>query len=78
MLERIMTRLNQRITDAHEALQKSILRDKSEQFDADKAEERKKMKSKQDLLKTLPGLPPPPPQSGASGASDTSGASDYA
>ncbi|GJS47297.1 hypothetical protein Tco_0597418 [Tanacetum coccineum] len=46
---------------AYEALQKSILRDESEQFDADKAEERKKMKSKQDSPKTPPESPPPPP-----------------
>ncbi|GKF03733.1 hypothetical protein Tco_0030656, partial [Tanacetum coccineum] len=59
---------------AYEALQKSILHDESEQFDADKAEERKKMKSKQDSSKTPlespPPPPPPPPPSGASGASD--------
>ncbi|GJW78744.1 hypothetical protein Tco_0140426 [Tanacetum coccineum] len=59
---------------AYEALQKSILRDESEQFDAHKAEEHKKMKSKQDSPKTLPESPPlpppPPPSSGASGASD--------
>ncbi|GKC83873.1 hypothetical protein Tco_1139590 [Tanacetum coccineum] len=67
---------------AYEALQKSILHDESEQFDADKVEERKKMKSKQDSPKTLPGSPPPPPPplppSGASGASGTTGASDSA
>ncbi|GJT88800.1 hypothetical protein Tco_1070517 [Tanacetum coccineum] len=62
---------------AYEALQTSILRDESEQFDADKSEERKKMKSKQDSPKTPPGSPPPPP-SGASGASGTTGASDSA
>ncbi|GJZ38574.1 hypothetical protein Tco_0585137 [Tanacetum coccineum] len=66
---------------AYEALQKSILRDESEQFNADKAEERKKIKSKQDSLKTPPEsppspAPPPPPPSGASGASGTTGASD--
>ncbi|GKE03850.1 hypothetical protein Tco_1395868 [Tanacetum coccineum] len=58
---------------AFEALQKSIIRDESEQFDADKAEERTKKKSKQDSSKTPPGSPPPPPSppslSGASGAS---------
>ncbi|GKE12064.1 hypothetical protein Tco_1415615, partial [Tanacetum coccineum] len=54
---------------AYEALQKSILRDESEEFDADKAKERKKMQSKQDSPKTSPWSPPPPP-SGASGASD--------
>ncbi|GJU04420.1 hypothetical protein Tco_1120850 [Tanacetum coccineum] len=53
---------------AVEALQKSIIRDESEQFDADKAEERTKKKSKQDSPKTPSGSPPPPP-SGASGAS---------
>ncbi|GKB21170.1 hypothetical protein Tco_0855093, partial [Tanacetum coccineum] len=62
---------------ACEALQTSILHDESEQFDADKSEERKKMKSKQDSPKTPPGSPPPPP-SGASGASGTTGASDSA
>ncbi|GJY24330.1 hypothetical protein Tco_0397988 [Tanacetum coccineum] len=58
---------------AFEALQKSIIRDESEQFDADKAKERTKKKSKQDSPKTPPGSPPPPPPplppSGASGAS---------
>ncbi|GJZ87633.1 hypothetical protein Tco_0659243 [Tanacetum coccineum] len=63
---------------AYEALQKSILCDESEQFDADKAEERKKMKNKQDSPKTPPESPPPPPPSGASGASGTTGASDFA
>ncbi|GJX47268.1 hypothetical protein Tco_0272458 [Tanacetum coccineum] len=67
---------------AYEALQISILCDESEQFDADKAEERKKMKSKQDSPKTPHGSPPPPPPppppSGASGASGTTGASDSA
>ncbi|GJX54066.1 hypothetical protein Tco_0282435 [Tanacetum coccineum] len=63
---------------AYEALQKSILRDESEQFNADKDEDRKKMKSKQDSLKTPPGSPPPPPPSSASGASGTTGASDSA
>ncbi|GKF53250.1 hypothetical protein Tco_0160160, partial [Tanacetum coccineum] len=61
---------------AFEALQKSIIRDESEQFDADKAEKRTKKKSKQDLLKTPPRLPlsppPPLPPSGASGASGSS------
>ncbi|GJS00452.1 hypothetical protein Tco_0316960 [Tanacetum coccineum] len=63
---------------AYEALQKSILHDESEQFDVDKAKERKKMKSKQDSPKTPPESPPPPPPSGASGASGTTGASDSA
>ncbi|GJS91837.1 hypothetical protein Tco_0774473 [Tanacetum coccineum] len=58
-----------------EALQKSIIRDESEQFDTDKAEERTKMKSKQDSPKTPPGSPPPPP-SGASGASGPTGTFD--
>ncbi|GJV44272.1 hypothetical protein Tco_1428808 [Tanacetum coccineum] len=62
---------------AFEALQKSIIRDESKQFDADKAEERTKKKSKQDSPKTLPGLPPPPP-SGASGASNPTGTSNSA
>ncbi|GKE83388.1 hypothetical protein Tco_1557130 [Tanacetum coccineum] len=67
---------------AYEALQKSIIRDESEKFDADKDEERTKKKSKQDSSKTPPGLPPSPPPplplSGASGASGTKGASDSA
>ncbi|GKC95575.1 hypothetical protein Tco_1161017 [Tanacetum coccineum] len=67
---------------AYEALQKSITRDESEQFDADKAEERTKKKSKQDSPKTPPGLPPPPPPppppSGASGASGPTRTSDSA
>ncbi|GJZ85176.1 hypothetical protein Tco_0650515 [Tanacetum coccineum] len=67
---------------AFEALQKSIIRDESEQFDADKAEERTKKKSKQDSPKTPPWSPPPPPPplplSGASGASSPTGASDSA
>ncbi|GJS27368.1 hypothetical protein Tco_0487988 [Tanacetum coccineum] len=62
---------------AYEALQKSILRDENEQFNADKTEECKKMKSKQDSPKTLPESPPPLP-SGASGASGTTGAIDSA
>ncbi|GJS59957.1 hypothetical protein Tco_0654741 [Tanacetum coccineum] len=62
---------------AFEALQKSIIRDESEQFDADKAEEQTKKKSKQDSPKTLPGSPPPPP-SGASGASGPTRTSDSA
>ncbi|GJT80989.1 hypothetical protein Tco_1055331 [Tanacetum coccineum] len=45
---------------AFEALQKSIIHDESEQFDADKAEERTKKKSKKDSPKILPGSPPPP------------------
>ncbi|GKB75658.1 hypothetical protein Tco_0942553 [Tanacetum coccineum] len=62
---------------AFEALQKSIIRDESEKFDADKAEERTKKKSKQDSPKTPHGSPPPPPPpSGASGASCTKGTSD--
>ncbi|GJX50231.1 hypothetical protein Tco_0277076, partial [Tanacetum coccineum] len=67
---------------AYEALQKSILRDESEQFDADKAEKLKKTKRKQDSPKTPPGSPPPPPPppppSGPSGASGTTRASDSA
>ncbi|GKC45416.1 hypothetical protein Tco_1063138 [Tanacetum coccineum] len=67
---------------AYEALQKSIIRDESEKFDADKAEERTKKKSTQDSPKTPPGSPPspppPPPPSGASGASYITGASDSA
>ncbi|GJV50646.1 hypothetical protein Tco_1446387 [Tanacetum coccineum] len=62
---------------AFEALQKSIIRDESEQFDADKAEERTKKKSKEDSPKTPPGSPPPPP-SGASGTSGPTGTSDSA
>ncbi|GKE51439.1 hypothetical protein Tco_1486595 [Tanacetum coccineum] len=67
---------------AYEALQTSILRDESEQFDANEAEEHKKIKSKQDSPKTPPESPPPPPPpplpSGASGSSDTTRASDSA
>ncbi|GJT11085.1 E-beta-farnesene synthase [Tanacetum coccineum] len=67
---------------AYEALQKSIIRDESEKFDADKAEERTKKKSKQDSPKTPPGSPPspppPPPSSGASGAFGITVASDSA
>ncbi|GJS86254.1 hypothetical protein Tco_0752795 [Tanacetum coccineum] len=67
---------------AFEALQKSIIRDESEQFDADKAKERTKKKSKQDSPKTLSGSPPPPPppppSSGVSGASCLIGTSDSA
>ncbi|GKB19066.1 hypothetical protein Tco_0852989, partial [Tanacetum coccineum] len=67
---------------AYEALQKSILRDESVQFDAAKAEERKKMKSKQDSPKNPPRSPPlpppPPPPSSVSGTSDTTGTSDSA
>ncbi|GJS17270.1 hypothetical protein Tco_0411742 [Tanacetum coccineum] len=68
---------------AYEALQDSIRRDESEDFDVDKAQEETKKKSKQDSLKTPPGSPPsppppPPPPSGASGASGTTGASDSA
>ncbi|GJX82614.1 hypothetical protein Tco_0332095 [Tanacetum coccineum] len=67
---------------AYEALQKSIIRDESETFDADKAEERTKKKSKQDSPKTPlgspPTPPPPPPPSGVSGASGTTRASDSA
>ncbi|GJV16936.1 retrovirus-related pol polyprotein from transposon TNT 1-94 [Tanacetum coccineum] len=67
---------------AYEALQKSIIRDESEKFDADKAEERTKKKSKQDSPKTPLGSPPlpppPPPSSGASGAFGTTGASNSA
>ncbi|GJR19245.1 hypothetical protein Tco_0967772 [Tanacetum coccineum] len=60
---------------AYEALQKSILCDESEQFDTNKAEERKKMKSKQDSPKTSLESPPPPP-SGVLGAFGITGASD--
>ncbi|GJS89072.1 hypothetical protein Tco_0771708 [Tanacetum coccineum] len=68
---------------AYEALQDSIRRDESEDFDVDKAQEETKKKSKQDSPKTPPGSPPsppppPPPPSGASGASGTTGASDSA
>ncbi|GJX70958.1 hypothetical protein Tco_0308129 [Tanacetum coccineum] len=67
---------------AFEALQKSIIRDESKQFDADKAEERTKKKSKQDSPKTPPGSPPPPPPppppSGVLGASSPTGTSDSA
>ncbi|GKC68555.1 hypothetical protein Tco_1101153 [Tanacetum coccineum] len=67
---------------AFEALQKSIICDESEQFDADKAKERTKKKSKQDSLKTPPGSPPPPPPplppSGASRAFGPTRTSDSA
>ncbi|GJU87765.1 hypothetical protein Tco_1295311 [Tanacetum coccineum] len=68
---------------AYEALQDSIRRDESKDFDVDKAQEETKKKSKQDSPKTPPGSPPsppppPPPLSGASGASGTTGASDSA
>ncbi|GJS38826.1 hypothetical protein Tco_0563869 [Tanacetum coccineum] len=64
---------------AYEALQVSIRRDESEDFDVDKAEEETKKKSKQYSPNTPPGSPPsPPPPSGASGASGTTGASDSA
>ncbi|GJY43206.1 hypothetical protein Tco_0431419 [Tanacetum coccineum] len=68
---------------AYKALQGSIRRDESEDFDVDKAQGETKKKSKQDSPKTPPGSPPsppppPPPPSGASGASGTTGASDSA
>ncbi|GKB57810.1 hypothetical protein Tco_0913996, partial [Tanacetum coccineum] len=68
---------------AYEALRDSIRRDESEDFDADKAQEKTKKKSKQDSPKPPPGSPPsppppPPPPSGASGASGTTGTSDSA
>ncbi|GJU58985.1 hypothetical protein Tco_1236751 [Tanacetum coccineum] len=67
----------------YEALQDSIRRDESEDFDVDKAQEETKKKSKQDSLNTPPGSPPsppppPPPPSGASRASGTTRASDSA
>ncbi|GJW66598.1 hypothetical protein Tco_0121022 [Tanacetum coccineum] len=62
---------------ACEALQTSIFHDESEQFDINKSEEHKKMKSKQDSPKTPHGSPPPPP-SRASGASGITRASDSA
>ncbi|GJS10210.1 hypothetical protein Tco_0367006 [Tanacetum coccineum] len=69
---------------ACKALQTSILRDESEQFDDDNFEEHKKMKSKQDSPKTPPGSPPPPPPpsppfgaSGASGSSKTAATTAY-
>ncbi|GJV04870.1 hypothetical protein Tco_1338439, partial [Tanacetum coccineum] len=68
---------------AYEALQDSIRRDESKDFNVDKAQEETKKKSKQDSPNTLPRSPPspqppPPPLSGASGASGTTGASDSA
>ncbi|GKB83506.1 hypothetical protein Tco_0950401 [Tanacetum coccineum] len=86
MLQRMLEKNYDKGQEDHrmacEALQTSILRDESEQFDADKSEERKKMKSKQDSPKTPPGSPPPPPPppppSGASGASGITGGSDSA
>nr|GEV50558.1 hypothetical protein [Tanacetum cinerariifolium] len=63
---------------AVDALQKSVLRDVKDYFEAEKAEKQAKKKRKQDSPKTLPGSPPspPPPPSGASGASGSTGASD--
>ncbi|GKD22708.1 hypothetical protein Tco_1224411 [Tanacetum coccineum] len=65
-----------------EALQKSIIHDESEQFNADNAKEQTKKKSNQDSPKTPPGSPPPPPPpplpSGASRASDLTGTFDSA
>ncbi|GKD90593.1 hypothetical protein Tco_1366100, partial [Tanacetum coccineum] len=46
---------------AYEALQGSIRRDESEDFDADKAQEETKKKRKQDSPKPPPGSPPSPP-----------------
>ncbi|GJU08095.1 hypothetical protein Tco_1124525 [Tanacetum coccineum] len=67
---------------AYEALQKSIIHDESDIFDADKAEKRTKKKSKKDSQKTPPGSPPspppPPPPPGASRASGITGAFDSA
>ncbi|GJS31528.1 hypothetical protein Tco_0492148 [Tanacetum coccineum] len=68
---------------AYEALQDSIRRDESEDFDVDKAQEETKKKSKQDSPNTSSGSPPsppppPPPPSGASGAYGTTGAFDSA
>ncbi|GJV65100.1 hypothetical protein Tco_1475928 [Tanacetum coccineum] len=84
--KRLTEKLKKRAIEVHgglnEALNHLILRDESEQFDADKSEERKKMKSKQDSPKTPPGSPPPPPPppppSGASGAFGTTRASNSA
>ncbi|GKB37930.1 hypothetical protein Tco_0882872 [Tanacetum coccineum] len=82
MLEENYDKVHEDHKMAYEALQKSILRDENELFDADKAEKPKKMKRKQDSPKTPPGSPPPPPPppppSGPSGASGTTGASDSA
>ncbi|GJZ19227.1 hypothetical protein Tco_0555817 [Tanacetum coccineum] len=59
---------------AYEALQKSILRDESEQFDADKAEERKKMKRASDTTGASDSTrdPFPPPQSPTTNPDDQS------
>ncbi|GJU73593.1 hypothetical protein Tco_1264998 [Tanacetum coccineum] len=59
---------------AYEALQKSILRDESEQFDADKAEERKKMKRASDTIGASDSTqdPFPPPQSPTTNPDDQS------
>ncbi|GJX37089.1 retrovirus-related pol polyprotein from transposon TNT 1-94 [Tanacetum coccineum] len=74
--------LRARFKDLPTSDMKEILASTLEQFDADKSEERKKMKSKQDSPKTLPGSPPPPPPplppSGASGDFGTTRASDSA
>ncbi|GJX01289.1 hypothetical protein Tco_0185202 [Tanacetum coccineum] len=68
---------------AVDALQKSILRDVKEYFDAEKAEKQAKKKRKQDSPKTPPrsppsSPPPPPPPLGASGAFGSTGASESA
>ncbi|GKD76925.1 hypothetical protein Tco_1339546, partial [Tanacetum coccineum] len=63
---------------AYAALQDSIRRDESEDFDVDKAQEETKKKSKQDPPKTPPGSPPSPPPAGASGAFGTTRAFDSA
>ncbi|GJY30842.1 hypothetical protein Tco_0414337, partial [Tanacetum coccineum] len=80
MLEENYDKVHEDHKMVYEALQKSIIHDESEQFDADKAEERTKNKKRQDSPKTPPGsppypLPPPPPPAGPSGTSGASGAS---
>ncbi|GJV31690.1 hypothetical protein Tco_1392090 [Tanacetum coccineum] len=84
LLQRMLEENYDKVYEDHkmvyEALQKSIIRDESEQFDADKAEERTKNKKRHDSPKTTPGsppypLPPPPPPAGPSRTSGASGAS---
>ncbi|GJV88824.1 hypothetical protein Tco_1532762 [Tanacetum coccineum] len=59
---------------AYEALQKSILRDESEEFDADKAKERKKMQRASGTTGASDSAqdPPPPPQSPTTNPDDQS------
>ncbi|GJT67872.1 hypothetical protein Tco_1019352 [Tanacetum coccineum] len=69
--------LRARFKDLPTSDMKEILLQRTEQFDAEKAEEQTMKKSKQDSPKTPPGSPPPPPF-GASGAFGPIGTSDSA